>query len=67
MNNDDKAGCIVNLFVLLLLAILILGSSFWSWYKAGIQSDLWKREGIEITQWEVFLGAKPAQRLIEIK
>ena len=31
------------------------------------QAAVWQREGIEISTWEAFCGAQPAQRLIEVK
>ncbi len=34
------------------------------WYRAGVQAEVYRREGIEVTQWEVFCGAKPAERTI---
>lgn len=37
------------------------------WYKAGIQQRVYKRQNIEITQWEVFCGAEPAEKVIQVK
>lgn len=30
------------------------------WENAGIQQEVWRRQGIEMTQWEIYRGAKPA-------
>jgi hypothetical protein len=32
------------------------------WYRAGVQADVWRRQGAEMSTWEVFLGAKPIIR-----
>lgn len=46
--------------------IVILG--IWGhWYRAGLQAEVYRREGIEMTQWEVFMGSKPAERSINLK
>lgn len=29
------------------------------YYQSGIKAAVWKRQGIHLTQWEVFMGAKP--------
>lgn len=36
------------------------------WYSSGIQADVWRREGAHMTQWEVFVGAKPIVRNIQV-
>lgn len=46
-------------FVVIIAAVLCL--PFFGWYKAGLQADVYRREGIEISQWEVFVGVKPAR------
>jgi len=61
--SDTFGYCVVALFI---VAILILAGWF-KWYRAEVQADLWRREGIQISTWEVMMGAKPAQRLIEVK
>ena len=61
---------IVFLSIMLVLFIVIgipaLAASV-QWYKAGVQADVYRREGIEMSQWDVFMGAKPAERAIQIK
>ena len=62
----QNEGCLAMLligFVVLVLAV----SLGLLWYKAGIQVDVYQREGIHMTQWEVFMGSKPAERTINIK
>lgn len=47
---------------------LIIGLSlgfFVSWQTAGTKSEVWRRQGIEISQWEAFMGATPALVLKE--
>lgn len=38
-----------------------------SWYRAGVQQDVYKRSGIEMTRWEIFVGAKTPERAIRIE
>lgn len=52
--------------VLFISAVLILGIG-WTWYRAGVQQAVYEREGVHLTQWEVFVGAKPAERTINLK
>lgn len=52
--------------------LLIAGAFFalvigWGVYASSVQSALCEREGIKVSTWEVFLGAKPAERVIQIK
>lgn len=39
----------------------------WSWYLAGVQSEVYKRQGVEMSQFECFVGAKPVERTINVK
>jgi len=54
---------------IIVLTILLFGGGtiYVGWLKAGYQADLYRREGIEITQSEVFWGAKPAEQNIRLK
>lgn len=36
-------------------------------YRASIQSDVYRRSGIEVSTWEVLMGAKPVDRVITVK
>lgn len=64
MDSTDKA--IAATFILVIL-LLIGGTFAAAWIGAGNQSRVWEREGIHITQWEAFMGAKPAERLINLR
>lgn len=33
------------------------------WYSSGIQADAYERQGVKLSQWEVFWGAKPIKIL----
>mgnify|MGYP000087141963 CR=1 FL=1 len=37
------------------------------YYTASVQADVYRRQGVEMTTWEVFLGAKPVERPVTIK
>lgn len=57
-------------FIWLYLAavfLVIAGSLSASWYFAAAQAAVYRREGIEMSTWEVFIGCKPAERSIIIK
>lgn len=44
---------------------LMFGVSVWlGWYQSGLQAEVYRRAGVEITQWEVFCGVKPPDRVI---
>ena len=44
----------------LFLLALVVGSPFIMWYFAKCQSEVFHRQGIEITPWECFIGVRPA-------
>jgi len=45
----------------------VIAANFaWSWYVAGVQQAVWERQGIHMSRWEVFIGADPAQKSIQI-
>ena len=54
-------------FCILSLIALVLGSSAWQWRAAGMQAEVYRRQGVEMTQWECFMGIKPVERTINIK
>jgi hypothetical protein len=56
----------LSLFAVFVLGFLI-GPPTLMWYKAGIQQRVYQRQNIEITQWEVFMGADPAEKVMQIK
>ena len=44
------------------LIVVLIPVCAWKWYRAGVQQEVWNREGIHMTRWEVFTGATPASR-----
>lgn len=64
--NESGLGCLLLVAAIVFPTILASGIGI-SWYRSGIQSEVYRREGIELSQWEVFCGAKPAERQINIK
>lgn len=64
----ENAGplLLVGLMVLAVLAFAALMVAV-EWYRAGLQAGVYQRQGVEMTTWEVFMGAKPAERTINIK
>lgn len=49
-----------------LLLLVFIGLS-WKWYQASVQCDVYERQGVSMTTWEVFIGVKPIERTINIK
>lgn len=56
----------VFIYLMLPLAIVmvIIGFGIGAWYASGVQADVYRRQGVEMSQWEVFVGAKPVVRQI---
>jgi hypothetical protein len=50
--------------VFLAALLLVVGVH---WYRSAVQAEVYHRQGVEMTTWEVFVGAKPAERTINIK
>lgn len=48
-----------------LFSAVIVGAAAWGWYKAGIQQEVYRRQGVEMSRWEVYLGAKPVERYVK--
>lgn len=66
MKNDDlPTGCIALIGIAILA--LFLGGVSWKWYVSGEQAAVYRRQGTEMSQWEVFIGNKPIERAITIK
>ena len=63
-NRDDAK--IIAAFII--TGVLIIASVFgWHWYKAGRQQQVYTRQGIQMSQWECFIGVEPAERVMQIK
>lgn len=60
---DVAAGCIIAVLLGGFMAICAAVQ----WYRAGVQADVYRRQGVEMTTWEVMMGAKPVERSIRIQ
>ncbi len=38
-----------------------------AYYRASVQAEVYRREGIQMSTWEVLWGAKPAERSVILK
>lgn len=63
---DDKDGC-ANLVAIAVCAFLFFGSLGFRGCEAVTQANVYRREGIEMSTWEVFIGCRPAERTINVK
>ena len=64
---DRELATMISCIVAFLIVVLSIAAGI-SWYAAGVQQRVWARQGVEMTQWEVFCGADPIVRnMIEEK
>lgn len=50
-----------------ILGLVVALGIWWIWYVAGVQVEVYRRQGITMTRWEVFVGAEPAERVVQVK
>ena len=63
MNDDWKVtGVIFGLVALMFLCVA--GTR---WYTSWLQQQVYERQGVKMTHWECFMGAKPVERYIKEK
>jgi hypothetical protein len=67
LNQYDDDSTVAGCFAVGFIILVALCSFFYHWYESSVQVAVWQREGIQITTWEAFFGAKPAERQINIK
>lgn len=67
MTGKDKTDWCVELFFVGLLLVVVLSLAGVKWYCSGVQAEVYERQGIRITQWEIFWGATPAEKVIQIR
>ena len=63
MNKDT----LLFLIAFMLFAFALVGAPIVWWYKSSVQSAVYKRQGIEMSTWECMMGAKPAERTINVR
>ena len=66
MMENMRAVLLLAIIAAIIVLIAAIPIGFY-WYKAGVQVEVYRRQGVEMTQWEVFLGAKPIERTIQLK
>lgn len=64
MSDSDKSGGCISLIAVALC--LLIGGGI-EWYKAGMQQEAYRRQGIQISRWECFWGIKPAEMAVDLK
>ncbi len=55
------------LAAVIIIALLLIGALLIGWIRAAVQAEVYRRQGIHMTTFECFLGAKPAERTINLK
>lgn len=66
-DSDKAAEGIVAVLSCAALALVIAGSLAMRGCSAAAQAAVYRREGIEMSTWEVFIGCRPAERTINVK
>lgn len=46
MSDNDRGGCLV---AAVLLAVILPVFGLWGWYKAAVQAEVYRREGIQMS------------------
>lgn len=60
MENDR----LISPTVFLLIAVIAIACAItWHLYKIGIQQEVYRRQGIYMTRWELLVGATPAVKI----
>lgn len=67
MDKDMKELCGYGCGFLAIMGVCILFAVGLGWYQSGVKAEMYRRNGINITQWEVFNGAHPPDRVIHMK
>jgi hypothetical protein len=67
MSYFDRDTTLTVVGFVLIFIFMVGGAAAWHWYKAGLQSRAYARQGIVLSQWECFMGVEPAVRSINIK
>lgn len=65
MSNDHSDAA--NIALLLFAVLVVIALCLIPVYRANLQADAYHRQGINISTWEVFMGVKPAETVIQIK
>jgi hypothetical protein len=65
-NSDGEFGCLV-ICTLIGIVLIVAVCAAVGWYRASVQAEVYRREGIEMSTWEVLVGARPAERTINLK
>lgn len=56
---------IVWLGIAVFVGIMLIGAVS-SWYGASVQAAVYRRQGVEMSTWEVMCGAKPVERSFRV-
>jgi len=66
--DEAKFAKLMIIGVVVVVVLFFVCSIGISWYDASVQADVWRRQGSDLSTWEVWRGAKPIDRtLIEHK
>lgn len=64
-NRNPQNAVTVLCIAAVAVVLLVCGAA--AWYRAAVHSDVYRREGIDVSTWEVLWGARPAERTVNIK
>ena len=56
------------LFLYVFLPFLLLAAwGAFVWYQSSVQASVYRRQGVEMSTWEVLIGVKPVSRPLIIE
>jgi hypothetical protein len=64
MRNRQDDYTTLALYAVVALLILLAGFGI-AWVRATVQTNVYKRQGVDMSVWEVLLGAKPIERVLK--
>ena len=60
---NNKQGVLGFLFIVILV---VVGLSIWV-IQSSMQAEVYRRQGVNMTTFEIMMGVKPIERVIQIK
>lgn len=62
MGRKPESGWVILIGIVLTIAIGVAVCWF-QYYQLGLQSEVYARQGIQVSRWELFMGANPSPQM----